>query len=196
MFLGNLLGMKMKIIRGFSGTTEIICDRRNEVQASQFLFCSARRCSAPASSYLFRGRSIPIPHPRRATAFRWPRPMPTRCDAALSGAAEIGRPFLAPPGLPRIVSPPCARPSTTRADKGLIEDAKTEKLNLNPRTGQELAAIVKSVYGSPHRSSTAPSRRWALRHEPVRYRSPAWRDSGEEVGDEIPSIVMPLRRCR
>jgi hypothetical protein len=65
------------------------------------------------------------------------------------GQQEFGRPFLAPPGTP------AAQMSLLRSafmaamkDPELIEDADKMKLSLNPKGGEEIAAVIRKMYAS------------------------------------------------
>jgi tripartite-type tricarboxylate transporter receptor subunit TctC len=156
LFLTNLLGMKMRIIKGFSGTTEInLAVERNEVQGVCNSYVSASRQALFRSGIvhiLFQGAVTPDPRiPDVPTAFALAKTDSDRDVMRLYlSRLEVGRPFVAPPGLPADRLAALRRAfDETMTDPGLIADAKTEKLNLNPRTGQELADIVKSVYGTP-----------------------------------------------
>jgi tripartite-type tricarboxylate transporter receptor subunit TctC len=156
MFLTNLLGMKMRIIKGFSGTTEVnLAIERGEVQGVCNSYVSASRQSLFTSGvthFLFQGAIEPDPRiPNVPTVMGLAKTDTQRAVMQLYLARlEVGRPFMAPPDLP-----PARLAALRRAfddamkDPGLAVDAKKEKLNLNPSTGQQLADVVRSVYATP-----------------------------------------------
>ena len=64
--------------------------------------------------------------------------------------AELGRPFVAPPGVPadRVQALRTAFDETMK-DPAFAEDTQRAKLNLSPRTGAELAKIIDEAYAAP-----------------------------------------------
>ena len=62
----------------------------------------------------------------------------------------IGRPFVAPPGLPpdrlKMVQDAFA---ATMKDPEFIAETKLRKLNLDPSDGAQLEALVKKTYATP-----------------------------------------------
>jgi hypothetical protein len=65
-------------------------------------------------------------------------------------AEEIGYPYAAPPGLPddRLAVLRKAF-ADTMADKDFIEEARRQKLDVNPVTWQQMTDIVKGAFGAP-----------------------------------------------
>ncbi len=68
----------------------------------------------------------------------------------LTSRLEAGRPFVAPPGVPaaRVAALRKAFDATMR-DASLIAEAKRLQLDVEPMTGEEVAALVKSVMATP-----------------------------------------------
>ena len=68
----------------------------------------------------------------------------------LTSRLEAGRPFVAPPGVPpaRVAALRRAFDEAMR-DSLLIAEAKRLQLDIEPMTGEEVAALVKSVMGTP-----------------------------------------------
>jgi hypothetical protein len=68
----------------------------------------------------------------------------------LYAGAGIGRPFMAPPGLPpeRVKIMRDAF-SATMKDSDFLADAKKQKLDVNPMDGEQLAALIKKIYATP-----------------------------------------------
>ena len=62
----------------------------------------------------------------------------------------IGRPFIAPPGMPadRVKMLHDAFTATMR-DPDFLADAKKQKLDVAPMDGEHLAALVKRIYTTP-----------------------------------------------
>jgi len=62
----------------------------------------------------------------------------------------FGRPFLAPPDLPpeRLTMLRDAFDATMK-DPQFVEDVHRQKLDIEPRTGDALAALVRTIYGTP-----------------------------------------------
>ena len=59
----------------------------------------------------------------------------------------MGRPFLAPPGLPPDrVAALCATFDETMKDKAFLADAAAGKFEINPVSGKNVAALVNEVY--------------------------------------------------
>jgi tripartite-type tricarboxylate transporter receptor subunit TctC len=64
--------------------------------------------------------------------------------------SEIGRPFLAPPGLPADRTKALrAAFNASMTDAELIDSAKKQRLDISPATGEEMEALIAKVYQSP-----------------------------------------------
>jgi tripartite-type tricarboxylate transporter receptor subunit TctC len=68
----------------------------------------------------------------------------------ISAPATIGRPLFGPPGMPD------ARVATLRKafddmvkDKGFLDEAARERLDINPVSGADLAKIVSEIVATP-----------------------------------------------
>jgi hypothetical protein len=63
---------------------------------------------------------------------------------------DVGRPFLAPPGvLSKTVGLYRRLMSKIASDKDFLADAEKMKLSINPTSGEELEAFVKHIYAIP-----------------------------------------------
>ena len=152
-FLSAIAGMKFKVVRGYQGSHEIqLAMERNEIQGICLAYDSLARGA------LFRASRLNVllqaaldPDPRLEG-------VPSGLDFALSdderqaselffARARIGRPFVAPPRLPagRLLALQQAFDATLR-DPAFLADAKTQKLNVDPLTGEQLAEIVAKAY--------------------------------------------------
>jgi tripartite-type tricarboxylate transporter receptor subunit TctC len=70
--------------------------------------------------------------------------------ALLMSGAEIGRPVIGPPGLPADrLSGLRAAFNATMKDAELLADAKKQRLEVNPQTGEEVAAQLAEIYKTP-----------------------------------------------
>ena len=155
--LSRLLGMKFKIITGYPGQTEIgIAMERNELQG----ICGVsydeleRQPLAREGKLNILFQAALIGDPRL-------KGIPLVIDFAKSGIrkqalalfltrASIGRPIVAPPGLPagRLEALRKAF-AESLADPGFIEMAKKEKLRIHLTTGEEIATIIAAAYKTP-----------------------------------------------
>ena len=155
-FLSRLLGMKFRIVSGYPGSNEImIAIERGEVQGICVAYASLRRSS------LFREGKLNI----LFQAALKPDPdlpdVPLGSDLAKTdadrkalelffGRAELGRPFLAPPGVPadRVAALRTAFQSALK-DPQLVEDTKKEGLAVRAITGEDIASILAQLYRTP-----------------------------------------------
>lgn len=62
----------------------------------------------------------------------------------------MGRPFLAPPGVPadRLKALRSAF-DAAMLDKKLLADAKKRRLDINPMSGKDVAALISKIYTIP-----------------------------------------------
>ena len=155
-FLANLLGMRLKVISGFSGTAEVeLAVERGEVGG----LCSSyatitRRAIFAAGHVRMLFQLAPAPDPRIPEL-----PMVSRLARAGEDQAAmqlylarlaLGRPFVAPPGLTpgRLAALRRAFDETMR-DPAFLDDARQARMSLSPRSGAELADVVRAAYQAP-----------------------------------------------
>jgi len=155
-FLAALLGLKFKVVMGYQGSHEVqLAMERNEVQGICLAFDSLERGT------LAREHDVNIllqaslePDPRLAgvpSALDIARAPEERQALQLFFArASVGRPFVAPPGVPadRVTLLQRAFAETLQ-DPGFLEDAKRQSLNVVPLSGPKLAAIIAGAYQLP-----------------------------------------------
>jgi tripartite-type tricarboxylate transporter receptor subunit TctC len=157
--LNNLFGAKIKFIPGYPGSNDLVLAlERGEIQA---------RCAWSQSSLLatrpnwLSEKKINVllqysmkRNPTLAdvpTALEIARNEEERAVIRFLFAPEaIARPFAAPPGLPfeRIGVLRSAFEATMR-DKDFVDEARKARLDVNPRTGDEVTSIIKEIYSSP-----------------------------------------------
>jgi hypothetical protein len=156
--LNALLGMKFKIIGGFPATSNVyLAMERGEVDGicQSLVGISELRpdwITGKKVVVLFQGGAEPNPdlgdvpfvndlartsEERQAIEF-------------LYAGLVLGRPFLAPPGMPadRVKMLRDAFVATMK-DPDFLADAKKQKLDVNPKDGEQLAAMIKKIYATP-----------------------------------------------
>jgi tripartite-type tricarboxylate transporter receptor subunit TctC len=158
-FLKTLTGAKLKIIKGYPSTTSVILAmQRGEVEG----LCGLGWDSLKAQAYsLLRDGKIKViiqiakkPHPEM-------KGVPFVMDMA--GSADdvrvleflvarqyMGRPYLAPPGLPAVRVAALRKAfMATMADAKFKADAKKVRTPVAPITGKEVQAHIKKLFASP-----------------------------------------------
>ena len=155
-FLKNVLGLKFKLVKGFAGSNEVfLALERGEVEGVCNSYASITRTS------IYREGKVKIlfqislsPDPRI-------KDVPMVRDLAKTEADRqaldvfltrlaIGRPFVAPPGLPpdRLAALRQAFDDTMK-DPQFLEDAHTLRLQPSPMAGQEIETVIKTAYSMP-----------------------------------------------
>jgi len=155
-FLSALLGMKFKLVKGYQGSHEIqLAMERNEVQGICLAYDSLSRGNLARTggiNVLLQAALAPDPRVKDA---------PMVIDAARSpeerkalelffARAAMGRPFVAPPGVPaeRLTALRTAFDAAL-ADPAFLEDARKQNLNVVPVTAREMAEVVANAYNTP-----------------------------------------------
>ena len=155
-FLSKLLGMKFKIVSGYPGSNEILLAvERGEVQGICVAYASLQRQS------IFREGKLNILFQASLKSDPALAGVPLGSDLAKNpedraalelffGRAELGRPFLAPPGVPaeRLAALRQAFQATL-TDPQLVEDTAKEKLTVRAITGEDIAAVLAKLYATP-----------------------------------------------
>lgn len=156
-FLGVLLGLKLKTVKGYKGSNEMhLAMERGEVQglcgSHDSVMTGSGRARAGKLVILFQGRLDP--DPRLPGVAYWgdiARSEEQRQVLQLFlTRSALGRPFLAPPGLPaeRLAVLRTAF-TATMADTGFIAEAARHNFTVEPLTGAELAATLARAYAMP-----------------------------------------------
>ena len=156
--LSSVLGMKFKNISGFPASSDVfLAMERGEVDG----FCesldsvkSRRPDWIPKKTVtiLFQGgvkrnpelSDVPIVIELAKT------PEDKQLVEYLYAGQDIGRPFVAPPGLPpaRLKALRDAF-KATMADPEFIEDVKRNKFELAPEDGEHLETLIRKIYATP-----------------------------------------------
>jgi tripartite-type tricarboxylate transporter receptor subunit TctC len=155
-FLSALLGMKFKLVKGYQGSGEIqLAMERNEVQGICLAYDSLSRGNLARTggiNVLLQAALTPDPRVKDAPmVIEAARSVEDRRALELFFArAAMGRPFVAPPGVP------AERLATLRtafdaalADPAFLEDARKQNLNVVPVSAREMTDVVNKAYSTP-----------------------------------------------
>ncbi len=157
--INNIFGTKIKIIKGYKSTDEIrVALQRGEVNAqatSLGSYLTENPEWVTEKKMIFLLQIGTKRDPLIADAPLWTELAQNPEDRAvlnlIGGAINLGRPFLAPPGLPaeRVALLRKAFDATVN-DPAFKADADKQRLTVNPLTGDEVANIVQeTVNASP-----------------------------------------------
>lgn len=155
-FLTNLLGLKLKLVKGFAGSNEVILAlERGEVEGICNSYASITRTS------LYREGKVHLLFQLALAPDSRIKDVPMVRDLAQSGANRqamdvflsrlaIGRPFVAPPGVPadRLAALRKAF-EDTMVDTQYLEDAGRMKLNPSPLDWKTIAGVLDAAYKMP-----------------------------------------------
>lgn len=156
--LAGLLGMKFKLVGGYKSSADVmLAMQREEVQGICESFDSIRSrrpdwLTKKVVNILFQGAAEASPDlPGVPLIQEFARNTEERqaIDFLYAGQG-IGRPFVAPPGLPpeRLAMLRKAFDATMK-DPEFIADVKRQKLDLDPIDGEKLSALINKVYATP-----------------------------------------------
>lgn len=156
--LNRIIGTKFKVVTGFPGSADVfLAMERGDVEG----FCesldsvTSKRAdwiSTGKVALLFQGGAEANPDLKgvplildvgRSTEER-------QAILFLYAAQGVGRPFLAPPDLsPQRLAMLRTAFDATMRDEEFVADVKKQKLDLAPKDGQHLAALIDTIYGTP-----------------------------------------------
>lgn len=155
-FMGLLLGMKFKVVKGYKGSNEVrLAMERGEVQG----ICGSN--DSVMNSDIARQGKVTVLFQARLD------PDPRMKDVPLGAAgarteeerqilelfflrAALGRPFVAPPGVPAERVDILRRAfDATMKDPVFVAEAEKQRFSIEPMTGEELANRIKRAYDSP-----------------------------------------------
>ena len=157
MLLKNLLGMKFKLIDGYKGATAVILAmERSEVEGicqttSAFAGSAQRQLDEGTFRLLFTTEPEPVPALKVPTVFAYAKTDEQREILQIHASSlELGRPLLAPPNVPaeRVAALRAAFDATVK-DPGLLAEAKKMNLTVEARSGEDIAAAIRSVAELP-----------------------------------------------
>ena len=157
-FLAEFLGLKFKAIKGYPGSNEIIMAmERNEVQGICVAFSSIARTrlyNEKELNLLFqtgleKDPALPVFVPL-ATDMTAGNQENTEALRLFLARAALGRPFVAPPGVPGARVKILRKAfDDTMADNAFIEEALRLKLSVEPISGERLAQTITEIYRTP-----------------------------------------------
>lgn len=157
--INHVLGTKMKIILGYKGMGDrIIALQHGEIQGNCGM--NASSLTSLQSQLLANGQLVPImqsgmhPYPALShvpmtQSFSMTDNQRKILDTIFS-QMDIARTFAAPPGTPEErVDLLRTAFMVAMSDPALIEEAKRQKLDLNPMSGTDLAKVIADMAGIP-----------------------------------------------
>jgi len=155
-FLSALLGMKFKLVKGYQGSHEILLAmERNEVQGICLAYDSLERGTLARTHQINVLLQASLEPDQRLVGIPYGlgfahTPEERQALQLFFARASVGRPFVAPPGVPadRINALRQAFDGTLR-DPTFLDDAKRQDLNIVPITGQQIAYTVAQAYRTP-----------------------------------------------
>lgn len=156
--LAGLLGMKFKLVGGYKSSADVLLAMlRDEVQGicESFESIRSRRpdwLEKKTVAILFQGAAEASPLlPGVPLIQNLARNIEERQAIEFLYAGQgIGRPFVAPPGLPpdRLAMLRKAFDATMK-DAEFMADVKRQKLDLDPIDGERLGALINKIYATP-----------------------------------------------
>jgi tripartite-type tricarboxylate transporter receptor subunit TctC len=156
--LNNILRMKFRIVGGYPSSADVfLAMERGEVQGiceslDSIKLRQPNWIPNGTISLLFQGGIKPNPELKDVpfVVDLAQKPEDKQAIEFLYAGQGIGRPFVAPPGLPpdrlKMVQDAFA---ATMKDPDFIAETKLRKLNLDPSDGEQLEALVKKTYATP-----------------------------------------------
>ena len=151
--LSKLLGMKFKLIEGYPAPGPVLLAmERGEVEGLCQTVTSIRGVrpgwiESGKLRILFNMERTPLPNFNAPSIFRFAKTEEQRRIIALySSSIELGRPIVAPPGVPadRVAALRRAFVATMN-DPALREEAEKQKLEINVVTGEQVSALVTDL---------------------------------------------------
>ena len=155
--LKNLLGMKLKIIQGYHSPNDVILAMaRREVDAivqSVGAPDGARRQWVESGQMraLFNMEREPVPGLDAPTVFPFLKTDEQRQVLTFfASSMELGRPFMAPPGVPaeRVALLRRAFDATVK-DEAFLKEASAMGFEVKAQTGEKITAMIAAVMATP-----------------------------------------------
>ncbi|MEA3026492.1 MAG: hypothetical protein QOF91_1777 [Alphaproteobacteria bacterium] len=155
--LKNLLGMKFKTIDGYQGSNGVVLAMaRNEVAGicqtvTAFAQSAQNMLDDGTVRLLFTTERERVPRLKVPTIFEFAKTEEQRDILAFHASSlETGRPWLSPPGVPpdRVNALRRAFDATMK-DQAFLDEAKQRNLEVDPRTGEQIEAVLRSIASLP-----------------------------------------------
>ena len=155
--LKNLLGMKFKTIDGYQGSNGVVLAiARNEVAGicqtvTAFAQSAQNMLDDGTVRLLFTTERERVPRLKVPTIFEFAKTDEQRDILAFHASSlETGRPWLAPPGVPADRVNALRRAfNATMKDQAFLDEAKQRKFEVDPRTGEQIEAVLRAVASLP-----------------------------------------------
>lgn len=156
--LNAILGMKFKLVGGYPSSADVfLAMERGEVEGICESLDSIKMrkpdwIPSGTVAVLFQGGLKPNPElpgvPFVVDLAR--QPQDKQAIEFLYAGQGIGRPFIAPPGLPpNLLKTLRDAFDATMKDPDFIAEAKLRKLVVDPENGEQLEALIKKTYATP-----------------------------------------------
>ncbi len=155
-FMHLLLGMKFKVVKGYKGSNEVrLAMERGEVQGicgSNDSVMNSEIGRSGKLAALFQARLEPDPRlkdlPLGSASARTAEER--QILELFFMRATLGRPFVAPPGLPADRIAMLRKAFTdTMADPAFVDEASKQSFSVEPMTGEELAGQIERAFKMP-----------------------------------------------
>jgi tripartite-type tricarboxylate transporter receptor subunit TctC len=155
--LKNLLGMRFRTVDGYKGSNDVVLAiQRNEVQGicqtlSAFSQSAQHMLDNGTVRLLFSTERDPVPGSKAPTIFEFTSDEEQRTILDFQASAlETGRPWLAPPDVPadRVALLRHAFNAAMK-DQALLDDANKRGFEVNPRTGEQVEAVLRRAAAFP-----------------------------------------------
>ena len=153
----HVLGTKFRVIEGYKGTTDaVLAMERGELEGicqttSAFQGTAQHLLDDGTFRILLTTEREPVPELKVPTVFAYAKTDEQRMILDVHAASlELGRPILAPPNVPadRVAALRRAFDAAMQ-DRALLEEAKQMKLTVEARSGEAIAAAIRTVAELP-----------------------------------------------
>jgi tripartite-type tricarboxylate transporter receptor subunit TctC len=156
--LNELIGTKFKLVGGFPASSDVflamergevegICESLDSIKIRRPNWIPEKKIAI-----LFQGGAAPNPELKDVPFVLdlAPTPEVKRAIEFLYAGQGIGRPFVAPPDMPaeRLKMLRDAF-NATMTDADFVAEARKSKLEIEPETGEHLAALIEKIYATP-----------------------------------------------
>lgn len=156
--LNGLIGTKFKLIGGYPSSSDVfLAMERGEVEG----ICESLDSVSGKRPTWIKDKTVNILMQSGAERLPELKDVPTVLELAktadqkqaikfLYAGQNIGRPFVAPPGLPDNVKKMLRDAfDATMKDPAFLADAKKQKLKVEPLSGDKLEALIAGIYNTP-----------------------------------------------
>ena len=155
--LSKLLGMKFKLVEGYgSGEHVVLAMERGELHGLCQTVAGIKATKPGAIErgeikVLFTMEHDPVPGLNAPTIYEFTRTKEQRDIIALyDSSLELGRPLVAPPGVPPERVEALRRSfDAMMVDPEFLADAKRARFEITPRKGEKLQQVVEEIMATP-----------------------------------------------